>query len=258
MTGVPRSKGCEACRKQKKKCDQKQPACSRCTRLNIACIGPGERRYKFVQVAETPRSGTPETQPAASSSPSIQTGGRSVSRPGAQEVQFDLSAFGRFLQLLPQKAYASQALSTSMDAFFTSFTDNGSQEHSILWHQKYGTAIATLRDCLNVPETAETVETLCAIYLLSVSQAWGPAQNTHLVSHEEGLVYILERMARRGIDVDFEAEIFGTICIPLMLSGMANPRVRLSPLAHDIATKPASPRRTPPTSCRPCSVSTNF
>ncbi|KAM5445095.1 hypothetical protein MaudCBS49596_007866 [Microsporum audouinii] len=66
MPGVPSGRGCDACRKQKKKvhslraadinstanderaqCDQGKPSCARCTRLNIPCIGAGQQRYKF-------------------------------------------------------------------------------------------------------------------------------------------------------------------------------------------------------------------
>ncbi|PSK57914.1 hypothetical protein B9Z65_9116 [Elsinoe australis] len=47
MVGVPLSRGCDACRKQKKKCEGASAPCVRCQRLNIACVGFGERRLKF-------------------------------------------------------------------------------------------------------------------------------------------------------------------------------------------------------------------
>ena len=47
MPGGPYGKACDACRQQKKKCDAKKPACSRCARLSIACVGGGIQRYKF-------------------------------------------------------------------------------------------------------------------------------------------------------------------------------------------------------------------
>lgn len=65
MPGVPSGKGCDACRKQKKKvskcnvackarasaksleCDLSKPSCSRCARLRIPCVGAGQQRYKF-------------------------------------------------------------------------------------------------------------------------------------------------------------------------------------------------------------------
>ncbi|KAH8649300.1 hypothetical protein BX600DRAFT_502729, partial [Xylariales sp. PMI_506] len=51
MVGAPTSKRCEACRRQKKKCDLNKPACSRCVRLRLKCVGVGMQRYKFVEQA---------------------------------------------------------------------------------------------------------------------------------------------------------------------------------------------------------------
>ncbi|KAJ5093942.1 hypothetical protein N7456_009803 [Penicillium angulare] len=47
MPGVPKGRACDECRKQKKKCDEKQPSCSRCIRLKLQCVGSGKQRYKF-------------------------------------------------------------------------------------------------------------------------------------------------------------------------------------------------------------------
>lgn len=72
MPGVPKSRGCDACRKQKKKvrtcfsvhlictsniqhmwltvfeCDAATgTTCGRCRRLDIPCVGSGQQRYKF-------------------------------------------------------------------------------------------------------------------------------------------------------------------------------------------------------------------
>ncbi|KAM0240718.1 hypothetical protein ACHAP5_007923 [Fusarium lateritium] len=53
MPGVPKSRGCNDCLKQKKKCDQAKPACSRCARLAIPCVGSGEQKYVFKPVSFT-------------------------------------------------------------------------------------------------------------------------------------------------------------------------------------------------------------
>ncbi|KAL4797391.1 hypothetical protein BDV19DRAFT_44774 [Aspergillus venezuelensis] len=49
MPGIPTGRGCDACRKQKKKCifDEADAVCSRCARLEIECIGLGQRRFMF-------------------------------------------------------------------------------------------------------------------------------------------------------------------------------------------------------------------
>ncbi|ETI27024.1 hypothetical protein G647_10123 [Cladophialophora carrionii CBS 160.54] len=54
MPGVPSGRGCDACRQQKKKCDLSEHPCPRCRRLNIRCVGFGQRRYKFVHDDKSP------------------------------------------------------------------------------------------------------------------------------------------------------------------------------------------------------------
>lgn len=73
MVGVPRSRGCIGCRQQKKKVYESPPfsfysttysneqkcivisklPCSRCKRLDIPCVGYGERRFKFQDESQT-------------------------------------------------------------------------------------------------------------------------------------------------------------------------------------------------------------
>ncbi|KAB5578873.1 hypothetical protein GE09DRAFT_562855 [Coniochaeta sp. 2T2.1] len=47
MVGTPKSTGCLTCRRRKKKCDERQPACSECVRAGWSCPGY-ERQWKFV------------------------------------------------------------------------------------------------------------------------------------------------------------------------------------------------------------------
>ncbi|KAF3055360.1 hypothetical protein GL218_09636, partial [Daldinia childiae] len=53
MPGVPSYQGCNACLKQKKKCDKAMPSCSRCKRLKISCLGTGNLRFKFKDQSES-------------------------------------------------------------------------------------------------------------------------------------------------------------------------------------------------------------
>ena len=54
MPGVFTSRGCVACRKQKKRCQAEDdvPPCTRCKRLDIPCVGFGVRRFKFRDESE--------------------------------------------------------------------------------------------------------------------------------------------------------------------------------------------------------------
>lgn len=47
MVGVPRSSGCQLCRKRRVKCDEARPACGNCIRYGSECPGY-ERGMKFV------------------------------------------------------------------------------------------------------------------------------------------------------------------------------------------------------------------
>nr|POE56484.1 uncharacterized protein CFP56_33456 [Quercus suber] len=55
MVGVPHSRGCLSCRRLKKGCDLKQPACGRCSRLGKSCQY-NQRQWTFVASEELPTS----------------------------------------------------------------------------------------------------------------------------------------------------------------------------------------------------------
>lgn len=48
MVGVPRSQGCQECRKRKKGCDLTKPSCGRCLRMGTQC-SYGAKRWTFVE-----------------------------------------------------------------------------------------------------------------------------------------------------------------------------------------------------------------
>ncbi|KAL4802807.1 hypothetical protein BDV18DRAFT_146632 [Aspergillus unguis] len=76
MPGVPTGRGCDACRKQKKKCifDEANPVCSRCARLGLECIGRGTQRYIF-KAEYAPKSKSRSNTKSKSSSPASQHNG---------------------------------------------------------------------------------------------------------------------------------------------------------------------------------------
>ena len=161
-------------------CDQLQPACTRCARLGLMCLGAGEKRYKFVHTTETQphERGISAWEDCSLADPLAvvpanqitQVAGAFISRLEVQDVRYDVSTFGRFLQLLPQRIYSNEALETAMDAFSAAYSYDNYQGYSINWLRKYNRSIKALRDHLNTPAKAKTVETLCAIYLLLLAQ----------------------------------------------------------------------------------------
>lgn len=70
MVGVPRSSGCQLCRKRRVKCDEARPACGNCTRYGSECPGY-ERGMKFVVEKHRVRSkGSRPGKPSPSASDS--------------------------------------------------------------------------------------------------------------------------------------------------------------------------------------------
>lgn len=64
----------------------------------------------------------------------------------------------------------NKALDASVDAFSTAFSQFYTVDKSVVAYSKYGQALKAVRDCLNDPSQAKTIETMCAIYLVMVVQ----------------------------------------------------------------------------------------
>ncbi|KPM44540.1 hypothetical protein AK830_g1978 [Neonectria ditissima] len=273
MPGVPSGKGCDACRRQKKKCDQGKPACARCTRLDIACVGGGKQRYKFkVQVLESHTTGTvnsgnvdsriintgnvniriastgtikrPRTcvqaDPLAVVPRSRATAiaGDFISRLGVADARYDLTCYGNFLQNIPQRLGTNKALDAAVDAFVTAGSTFHSDQHSLMAISKYGRALKALRDCLDDPVRGRTVDTMCAIYLVMVVQGWiGTKEEEDGQTHAEGLSYLLQAATTNDWRGPFETEIIITMCVPVIIESMINPRIQLHPWLFDLLDK---------------------
>ncbi|KAH6876374.1 hypothetical protein B0T10DRAFT_497905 [Thelonectria olida] len=245
MPGVPSGKGCDACRKQKKKCDQAKPACARCTRLSIACVGGGQQRYKFkVQVLEaesepvkmvTKKVRIQKTNPLAvmprSRTMAIAT--VFVSRLAVDDLRYDIQTYGTFLRYIPQRIGKNAALDAAVDAFATGFSTLHSDAYGLEAFQKYGHALKALGECLDDPVRGQTPETMCAIYLIMVVQGWiGLPGAPSSASHGEGLAYLLKAMADKDWSGAFEMEMLVAMCVPVIMESVVNPRIKLNPWFH--------------------------
>jgi hypothetical protein len=209
MPGVPSGRGCDACRKQKKKvrlfkllrkfalaesatqCDQVRPACSRCGRLKIPCVGAGERRFKFkdqsVVVKSTKHVGKPigrrELSPTSEyisdvdvallSIPYNETmriANAFISTLEVSDLRYSVSYYGAFLKYVPQRLGTNQALDAAVQALASASSCLRTRENSTQVLVQYGNALKALRLSLSDPLKAESPETLCAIYLVMICQ----------------------------------------------------------------------------------------
>ncbi|KAH7320681.1 hypothetical protein B0I35DRAFT_198711 [Stachybotrys elegans] len=250
MPGVPTSRGCDGCRKQKKKCDQAKPACGRCSRLNIQCLNAGTRRYAFVLGISQPtrrRIAPTATDPTIQVAPSPvdRLAGQLIARLGVQDVRYDISAYGGFLKLLPQRLGRSSALDAGVDVFSVAFSNHRGEERSLEVWRKYGFALKAVRECLADPKQGPTVNVICAIYLILLVQARVGRQSEQVVSHEEGLVHLVEALVNQGPRSEFEAKALSAISTTVIYASLTIPSIRLSPKFWAVAARLAPPMQAP-------------
>ncbi|PLB47679.1 hypothetical protein P170DRAFT_465282 [Aspergillus steynii IBT 23096] len=246
MPGVPTSRGCEACRKQKKRCDQEQPACSRCARLGIPCIGGGARRFKFTE------NRTPD---ASASALQKQQGGGARRPPSVayvaparalcgdaarlqaslinmlevKDARYNLGYYGVFFAQLPCRVGVHPALDAAVAAVTHSAPCLFKQESSSLALEKYGRALYMLRLSLQDGKVDLGVETLCAIYLLWISEDWITGNSEGHLMHTAIIALILKNLARKPDLDDFQIQLLRTLCMAVLVHSVFDPRVHLDP-----------------------------
>ncbi|TVY80299.1 hypothetical protein LSUE1_G003918 [Lachnellula suecica] len=232
MPGVPSSRGCEACRKQKKKCDQVKPLCGRCLRLNIACVGSGFRRYKFkedhrftsVQISTMPGNGK-----------SLLTSALVGKLKASDDLRYHLTwAYGGFMEDIPKRIGTNEALDTAVEALVSSHASLGSHRSggSLALSEglmKYSRALKTLRFYLDDFEKARTAETLCAVMLLLICQSFLGTYRNRWSSHGEGAARILKARAYYNRHDDFECKLILSLRGPVLFEAICNTRISFSP-----------------------------
>ncbi|KFY02305.1 hypothetical protein O988_02232 [Pseudogymnoascus sp. VKM F-3808] len=265
MPGVPSGRGCDGCRKQKKKCDQAKPSCSRCARLKMACVGAGQQRYKFKEQNGTqnaiaiPRrtkeqngTGTTIIMPqrtkeeytsfdmidvlktvphTPSSKLTLATDEFVGTIKMSTSVRYNLVYwYGEFLKDIPARLGRNGALDTAVEAL------TAAHSSFCLYHRatpealvKYSTALRTLRFYLDDPVKASSSETLCAVMLLLICQGFHGTSSVRWTGHCEGAAQILK--ARRYYDPndEFESKLHLSLRGPVVFEGLFNPKIQFSP-----------------------------
>ncbi|KAE8372120.1 hypothetical protein BDV26DRAFT_108291 [Aspergillus bertholletiae] len=254
MPGVPSGRACDGCRRQKKKCDEKQPACSRCLRLNIPCVGSGQRRYKFQQEYTIPlmikkekiKRQSPQDQTSSSSdeertsvcrvSPQPSSAVTILSQAFVQaihpsmDIRWNLAwLYGGFMRDVPARLGTNEALDTAADAVVRMHADFcATRKMSVQALSKYGRALNTLYAYLDDPVKAASTNTLCAVTILLLCQGFLPNQGHVRSGHAEGAAQILKaRKSFRPRD-DFEAKLLLTLRGPVLFEGLFIDAIGLS------------------------------
>lgn len=173
----------------------------------MPCVGCGQRRYKFKQgrpvAADTPTpTGLSHTR-SQKSSPSpgrvpanalVRETGAFISLLNITDLRYDVAGFGGFLKDLPRRMGRNMALDASVNAFTTLYPVLYSENIHVspVMLAAYVRALECLRLMLEERVTAQTPETLAAIYLVTVCQA----STTHLRLSTSSLVGASEYLSR--------------------------------------------------------------
>ncbi|KAJ5084176.1 hypothetical protein NUU61_008755 [Penicillium alfredii] len=246
MPGVPSSRGCDSCRQQKKKCDLKQPVCTRCTRLHLKCVGSGQQRYKFKEQPLSPASqhdqypapghmfpaGSPARSPSNESTMVAQA---FVSALQVTDLRYNLSTYGTFLYDIPRRLGSNAVLDAAANVMGSAFPFLHARQYPPHVLVRYGRALRTLRTCLDDPVEAPTPNTLCAIYLIIICQGWLGKADGNCPSHGQAIAHLLRAAVLREWTSTFEADMVLTLCLPVILESIANPSLRFDPTFWDNA-----------------------
>jgi hypothetical protein len=197
MPGVPSGRGCDGCRKQKKKvscpvrhlgihiltvapqCDQNKPCCSRCARLDIPCIGAGTQRYKFKEelgtsiASFTSRSTTPGSVPASPANQlMVLANGLINAIKWSTDLRFNLVwSYGIFLTEVPPRLGNNEALDTAVEALVDAHSTACCLRKPTTGNLViYSKALNKLKSCLDDPAQATSTETLAAVMILLICQ----------------------------------------------------------------------------------------
>ncbi|KAF7719629.1 Fungal Zn(2)-Cys(6) binuclear cluster domain-containing protein [Penicillium ucsense] len=262
MPGVPSGRACDACRRQKKKCDEAQPTCGRCLRLKIVCQGSGKRRFKFqeerpfekraiagqhVQALQTaPYSAS--THPIGTSRaheksgacwliPSDLTGStKQLASAFLQTIDYTTDfrwnigwSFGPFLYEIPRRLGSNEALDRAAEALTSAHADLCSRQHGKMQTlAKYTAALRTLRVYLEDPVHAHQTNTFAAVMLLLICHTMiGQRNSVEWSGHAHGAIQILK--ARRNLRPrdPFEAQMQLSLSGTVLFENIFNKEMEL-------------------------------
>ncbi|KAH7141520.1 hypothetical protein B0J13DRAFT_556957 [Dactylonectria estremocensis] len=242
MVGVPSSRGCAACRKQKKKCNQEQPVCRRCVRLEIPCIGNGVKRWVFKQ--ENTSTSAKQIVPSLRHSPSNDTT-RVVSSLvfflGIDDIRYGIRALGRdFISDLPRRIGSSQTLDTSVRAILASYKtfQHGGPKVEALAH--YGDALAALGTCLQDPKQSFATK-IYTVYNINVCQEIVDRKPKFQQKHLEAIAALLQEAHSQGRLAEIKDYLNG-LCRLIAWESMINPNVTLGPWFWEALNVSNTPR----------------
>ncbi|KAF2217504.1 hypothetical protein CERZMDRAFT_15141, partial [Cercospora zeae-maydis SCOH1-5] len=246
MPGVPRSNACDACLKQKKRCDQRKPQCSRCERLRISCAGAGVQRYKFLVV--NGKRGGGVTRLTTSSTTCLSTYITATPQSAAaslvmelidkmsiDDVRYDLCfTYGPFLKEIPKRLGENAVLDASVSALTATMSDLATRKNTNERYRRYGNALSALRTSLQEPFAAHSSLILCAIFIVWICQGWVGGDQTNVSGHSAGVLEFLSRSPTRHSSDVFDHTVLATMLGSVMFEAAYDPTLELEPWMEEM------------------------
>ncbi|KAL4911167.1 hypothetical protein BDW74DRAFT_142502 [Aspergillus multicolor] len=229
MPGVPSSRGCEACRRQKKKCDQLKPACTRCVRLQIACVGSGQKRFTFKEgysckgQAALVLSRTCQIP----SNATVDIAKDFIEVLQVTDIRYDVTWYGPFLESLPRRIGSSPALDAAVGAVTSAVKALRTQQSFPDAMARYVKGWKALRTCLSDQEQTRSIHTVCAIYLMMICQSWVGRPDDPFANHGEILTQILNAAVSQTGRGQFEDNMIVMLSMPVVMQSIVDPTIPL-------------------------------
>ncbi|PVH95317.1 hypothetical protein DM02DRAFT_675565 [Periconia macrospinosa] len=233
MPAGPTSRGCKACRAQKKGCDQLKPSCTRCKRLKIECVGGGEQRFRFVSSGRQPPNTKQLVQrPRVTILPSLTSNTMSISSAFLEVFGVGTGRLGAITTasslygLVPRRLGSNQALDAAVEAVIGAHLFMEKKCSQTDARKKYGHALQALGTCLQNSEHRFSASTLCAIYFLIICQNWISKTDMRWGNHLEGMCHVLNGFAESydwatNMNLNpsaFEIQLMAVTILPLVRS----------------------------------------
>ncbi|KAH7248624.1 uncharacterized protein BKA55DRAFT_728726 [Fusarium redolens] len=240
MPGVPRSRGCNTCLKQKKKCDQAKPACSRCARLGVPCVGSGEQKYVFKPVSFTKpsKASFQRTRKREQSSPvsilhkpqnsSTLLEAKLVAALKITDLRYGLHCYGVFLEHIPNRLGRIHSLDASVDLMMSALPYHYTHDIPSEVLAKYDCVLKVLKASLNITGTRLSPEYLAAFQIMTICQSWLGRANNDLKSHGQILARFMDTATEKSWSGTFELKLLETSLMALFLEALIDPVISMA------------------------------
>lgn len=139
-------------------------------------------------------------------------------------------SYGLFLTDIPQRLGSNEALDCSVDAVTTAHASFCTHRiASVEALAKYSRALQVLRVCLDDPVKAHSSNTLCAVMMLLICQAFLGPRDGYWSGHAEGAARILRARKSFSPRDDFERKLLHSLRACVLVEGLFNDKIVLSP-----------------------------